>query len=59
VADAPVDLRIRRIMARNPEMTRGQILARMARQMPQDEKCRRADLVVCTGETYAAGYDYR
>ena len=54
VADAPEELRIRRIMARNPEMTREQILARMARQLPQDEKCRRADLVVCTGETYAA-----
>lgn len=52
VADAPVELRIRRVLARNPEMTREQILARMARQMPQDEKCRRANLVVCTGETY-------
>ena len=59
VADAPVELRIRRVMARNPEMTREQILARMARQMPQEEKCRRADLVVCTGETYAAACDYR
>lgn len=55
VADAPLELRIQRVLARNPEMTREQILARMARQMPQDEKCRRADLVVCTGETYAAG----
>lgn len=52
VADAPEELRIRRVLARNPEMTREQILARMARQMPQDEKCRRANLVVCTGETY-------
>ena len=59
VADAPVELRIQRVLARNPEMTREQILARMAKQMPQEEKCRRADLVVCTGETYAAGYDYR
>lgn len=54
VADAPVELRIQRVLARNPEMSREQILARMARQMPQEEKCRRADLVVCTGETYAA-----
>ena len=59
VADAPVELRIRRIMARNPEMTREQILARMARQMPQEEKCRRADLVVCTGETYAEALGVR
>jgi len=53
VADAPLDLRIQRVLARNPEMTREQILRRMARQMSQEEKCRRADLVVCTGETYA------
>lgn len=53
VADAPLELRIRRVLARNPEMTREQILERMARQLPQEEKCRRADLVVCTGETYA------
>ena len=59
VADAPVELRIRRIMARNPEMSREQILARMARQMPQEEKCRRADLVVCTGETYAEALGVR
>lgn len=59
VADAPLELRISRVLARNPEMTREQILARMARQMPQEEKCRRADLVVCTGETYAAAHDVR
>ena len=53
VADAPLELRIRRILARNPDMTREQVLQRMANQMPQEEKCRRADLVVCTGETYA------
>lgn len=59
VADAPVELRISRVLARNPEMTREQVLARMARQMPQEEKCRRADLVVCTGETYAAALGVR
>lgn len=59
VADAPVELRISRVLARNPEMTREQVLARMARQMSQEEKCRRADLVVCTGETYAAAHDIR
>ena len=57
VADAPVELRIQRVLARNPEMTREQILARMSKQMPQEEKCRRADLVVCTGETYAAALE--
>ncbi len=57
VADAPMELRIRRVLARNPEMTREQVLARMASQMPQEEKCRRADLVICTGETYTAALD--
>ncbi len=54
VADAPLELRIRRILKRNPELSREEILQRMSHQLPQDEKCRRADLVVCTGETYAA-----
>ncbi|MCR4737735.1 MAG: dephospho-CoA kinase [Bacteroidales bacterium] len=52
VADAPLELRIRRILVRNPELTRDEVLLRMSRQLPQDEKCRRADLVICTGETY-------
>lgn len=55
VADAPLELRIRRVQARNPEMTHDEILQRMSRQMAQEEKCRRADLVVCTGETYVMG----
>ena len=58
VADAPLELRIQRIMKRNPEWTREEILQRIARQMPQEEKCRRADLVVCTGETYAEGLKF-
>lgn len=53
VADAPLDLRIRRISARNPEWSEEDILQRIDKQMPQSEKCRRADLVVCTGETYS------
>lgn len=52
VADAPLELRIRRILQRDPHLTREDILQRMSRQMPQEEKCARADLVVCTGETY-------
>lgn len=55
VADAPESLRIRRIQARNPHLTETDIRQRMSRQMPQEEKCSRADLVVCTGETYAEG----
>lgn len=55
VADAPEALRIKRIQARNPHLTEADIRQRMARQMPQEEKCAKADLVVCTGETYAEG----
>lgn len=55
VADAPEFLRIKRIQQRNPHLSESDIRQRMARQMPQEEKCRRADLVVCTGETYAEG----
>ena len=55
VADAPEALRIRRIRERNPHLSESDIRQRMARQLPQEEKCRRADLVVCTGETYAEG----
>lgn len=54
VADAPESLRVRRIKSRNPELSENQILARMSQQMPQSEKCSRADMVICTGETYKA-----
>lgn len=55
VADAPEALRIKRIRQRNPHLTEADVRQRMSRQMPQEEKCCRADLVVCTGETYAEG----
>ena len=55
VADAPEALRIKRIRERNPHLTEADVRQRMARQMPQEEKCSRADLVVCTGETYTEG----
>ena len=58
-ADAPEALRIRRILQRNPNLTEADIRQRMSRQIPQEEKCRRADLVVCTGETYAEGRKMR
>lgn len=52
VADASEALRVKRVQARNPHLTEADIRQRMSRQMPQEEKCSRADLVVCTGETY-------
>ena len=55
VADAPEWLRIKRVQARNPHLTEADIRQRMSRQMSQEEKCSRADLVVCTGETYREG----
>lgn len=55
VADAPEALRIKRIRERNPHLTEEDIRQRFSRQMPQEEKCCKADLVVCTGETYAEG----
>ncbi len=55
VVDAPLELRIRRILKRNPELTQEEILQRMSNQLPQEEKCCRADLVICTGETYQEG----
>ena len=59
VADAPEALRIKRILTRNPHLTEADIRQRMSRQMPQEEKCARADLVVCTGETYIFGHHER
>lgn len=55
VADAPLWLRIKRVKERNPNLTESEIMERINSQMPQEEKCRRADLVICTGETYAMG----
>ena len=55
VADAPLWLRIKRVKERNPNLTESDIMERIAAQMSQEEKCKRADLVVCTGETYAIG----
>lgn len=40
VADAPLELRISRVMVRNPELSREDVLLRMSRQLPQEEKCR-------------------
>lgn len=57
VADAPLELRIARVLARNPEMTREEVLQRMSRQWSQEEKCSRADLVICTGETFKLAHN--
>lgn len=52
VAHAPLEIRIRRIMERNPELGRDEIMRRIDSQMPQEDKCALADLVIMTGETF-------
>ncbi len=47
VVDAPLDVRIERIKNRNPRLTMREIMSRINAQMPQEEKCRRADMVIC------------
>lgn len=46
VVNASLPVRMERIRRRNPEMTDKQILARIATQMDQAEKCRLADEVI-------------
>lgn len=52
VAHAPLEIRIRRVEARNPELGRDEIMRRIDSQMPQEDKCALADLVIMTGETF-------
>jgi dephospho-CoA kinase len=49
VVDAPLAIRIKRIKDRNPELSESEILQRMDSQMPQAEKCKRADWVIWNG----------
>jgi len=49
VVDAPLDVRIKRISERNTELLPSEILQRIDSQIPQEEKCRRADVVVWNG----------
>ena len=46
VVDAPLEVRIERIKKRNPNLTEQEIMTRIKAQMPQEEKCRRADMVI-------------
>jgi len=50
VVDAPLDIRIKRIKERNPALTEAEILQRIHSQIPQEEKCKRADWVIFNGE---------
>lgn len=46
VVDAPLEVRLDRIKKRNPNLTEKEIMDRINAQMPQEEKCRRADMVI-------------
>lgn len=46
VVDAPLEVRLERIKKRNPNLTEKEIMDRINAQMPQEEKCRRADMVI-------------
>jgi dephospho-CoA kinase len=46
VVDAPLEVRLERIKKRNPNLTEKEITDRINAQMPQEEKCRRADMVI-------------
>ncbi len=46
VVDAPMEVRIERIKKRNPNLSEQEIRERINAQMPQEEKCQRADIVI-------------
>ena len=49
VVDAPLEVRIKRIKDRNPLLPKSEILQRIHSQISQEEKCKRADLVIWNG----------
>jgi len=49
VVDAPLDIRIKRIKERNPLLSEAEIWQRINSQIPQEEKCKRADLMIWNG----------
>ena len=46
VVDAPLEVRVKRIRERNPHWSEIDIMQRIHSQLPQEEKCNRADLVI-------------
>jgi dephospho-CoA kinase len=49
VVDAPLDVRLARLKNRNPHLSETDVFEIMKVQLPQEEKCRRGDLVVWNG----------
>ncbi len=50
VVSAPLPLRIKRVLARDPQRTESEIRAIMDKQQPEEEKIKRADFVVYNDE---------
>jgi dephospho-CoA kinase len=50
VVTAPLDLRIERIQARDPQRSKEEILGIMNKQMPEDEKVKKADFIIYNDE---------
>jgi dephospho-CoA kinase len=51
VVDAPVELRIERVLKRDPHRTVEQIKGIVEKQMPEGEKLKRADFIIVNDET--------
>lgn len=51
VVHAPVELRIERVLKRDPHRTVEQIKGIVEKQMPEDEKLKRADYIIVNDET--------
>jgi dephospho-CoA kinase len=51
VVHAPEDLRLKRVLSRDPQRTSQQVKAIIGKQMPEEEKLRRADFVIINDET--------
>jgi dephospho-CoA kinase len=49
VVDAPLEIRMARMKNRNPQLPKEKLLEIMNTQLSQEEKCRRADLVLWNG----------
>ncbi len=47
---APLALRLRRVMARDPQRKKAQIQAIMAKQMPEEQKIKQADFIIKNDE---------
>lgn len=51
VVDAPLDMRIKRVLARDPHRTVEQIKGIVEKQMPEAEKLKRADFIIVNDES--------